>query len=162
MNLCNSQIRWFFLSGIIILADFISKWLASSTLSYAQPALVLPFFNLTLLHNYGAAFSFLSDPDSLWQVVFLAIIAIIVSLGIIIWLLKLPRKNNNLMGSGLSLVLGGALGNLYDRLTHGYVVDFLDFYIGAYHWPAFNIADSAICIGAGIVILKSFIHRKRN
>ena len=64
MNLCNSQIRWIFLSGIIILADFISKWLASSTLSYAQPVPVLPFFNLTLLHNYGAAFSFLSDPDS--------------------------------------------------------------------------------------------------
>ena len=91
-----------------------------------------------------------------------ALIAIIVSIGIIIWLLKLPRKNNNLMGSGLSLVLGGALGNLYDRLTHGYVVDFLDFYIGPYHWPAFNIADSAICIGAAIVILKSFIHRKQN
>lgn len=160
MNLRNSQIRWVWLSAIIITADFFSKWLASSALSYAKSVAILPFFNLTLLHNYGAAFSFLSDPESLWQVVFLALIAMIVSIGIIIWLAKLPKKDNNLMGSGLSLILGGALGNLYNRLTHGYVVDFLDFYIYQYHWPAFNIADSAICIGAAIIIIKSFMHQK--
>ncbi|MBK2125369.1 signal peptidase II [Fangia hongkongensis] len=161
MNLRNSQIRWIILSFCVIAIDLLTKSLASKYLIYATPVEVLPFFNLTLLHNYGAAFSFLSNANTLWQVVLLSSIAIIVALVIFIWLLRLPKqKANNLNAASLALILGGAIGNLYDRMIHGYVVDFLDFHIAHYHWPAFNIADSAICIGAVGIILLSFGKKK--
>ena len=111
------------------------------------------------MHNYGAAFSFLSNANTTWQVIVLSAIALIVAIVILIWLARLP-KNKNLTACALSLILGGALGNVYDRMIHGYVVDFLDFHINNYHWPAFNIADSAICIGAVILILISFKSKK--
>ncbi|WP_440615765.1 signal peptidase II [Cysteiniphilum sp. 6C5] len=159
MNLRNNQLRWIILSIIVIIIDLGTKYLASHNLTYGQPVAVLPFFNLTLLHNYGAAFSFLSNANTTWQVIVLSAIALIVAIVILVWLARLP-KNKNLTACALSLILGGALGNVYDRMIHGYVVDFLDFHINNYHWPAFNIADSAICIGAVMLILMSFKSKK--
>lgn len=159
MNLRNNQLRWVILSIIVIVIDLGTKYLASHNLTYGQPVEILPFFNLTLLHNYGAAFSFLSNSNTTWQVIVLSGIALIVAIVILVWLARLP-KNKNLTACALSLILGGALGNVYDRMIHGYVVDFLDFHINNYHWPAFNIADSAICIGAVILILMSFKSKK--
>ncbi|GGF96000.1 MULTISPECIES: signal peptidase II [Cysteiniphilum] len=159
MSLRNNQLRWVILSIIVIIIDLGTKYLASQNLTYGQPVEILPFFNLTLLHNYGAAFSFLSNANTTWQVILLSGIALIVAIVILIWLARLP-KNKNLTACALALILGGALGNVYDRIIHGYVVDFLDFHINNYHWPAFNIADSAICIGAVILILMSFKSKK--
>ncbi len=159
MSLRNNQLRWVILSIIVIIIDLGTKYLASQNLTYGQPVEVLPFFNLTLLHNYGAAFSFLSNANTTWQVIVLSGIALIVAIVILIWLSRLP-KDKNLTACALALILGGALGNVYDRMIHGYVVDFLDFHINNYHWPAFNIADSAICIGAVILILISFKSKK--
>ncbi len=148
----NHALRWLWLSLAIITIDLITKALASAYLPLARPVSILPFFNLTRLHNYGAAFSFLDTSNSVWQVVLFAFIAIGVSIGIIIWLTRLPRGVAWRLPCGLALILGGALGNLYNRIVNGYVVDFLDFHIAQYHWPAFNIADSAITIGAILVI----------
>ncbi|MDA0910022.1 MAG: signal peptidase II [Proteobacteria bacterium] len=159
MSLRNNQLRWVILSIIVIIIDLGTKYLASQNLTYGQPFEILPFFNLTLLHNYGAAFSFLSNANTTWQVVVLSAIVLIVAIVILIWLARLP-KNKNLTACALALILGGALGNVYDRMIHGYVVDFLDFHINNYHWPAFNIADSAISIGAVILILMSFKSKK--
>jgi len=154
VSLRNNQLRWVLLSIVVIIIDLGSKYFASASLNYAKSVEILPFFNLTLLHNYGAAFSFLSNADTTWQVVLLSGIAIVVAVVILIWLTKLP-KNKNLTACALALILGGALGNVYDRMIHDYVVDFLDFHLNNYHWPAFNIADSAICVGAVILIVMS-------
>ncbi len=115
---------------------------------------ILPFFNLTYVHNYGAAFSFLSD-ESGWQRWFLSLIAITISGLLIWWLKRLPASNKILCGA-YSLVLAGAIGNLYDRMYYGYVIDFLHFYYENWHFPAFNIADSAICIGAALLLFDAF------
>lgn len=159
MNLPKNQLRWLILSIVVIVVDLITKYITTHLLTYAQPLEVLPFFNLTLLHNHGAAFSFLSNSETMWQTIIFSVIAIAVSIAIIIWLYRLPN-NKNLYACALSLILGGALGNLYDRLIHGYVVDFLDFHIGNHHWPAFNIADSAICIGAALIIYLTITEKK--
>ena len=107
-----------------------------------------------LAHNAGAAFSFLSN-ESGWQRWFFSVIALAVSIGITLWIKKL-NSSQTLLALGLSLVLGGAIGNLWDRVTLGYVVDFIDVYYQQSHWPAFNIADSAICVGAVLLVLDSF------
>jgi signal peptidase II len=124
---------------------------------YGQQIPITSFFNLILTYNAGAAFSFLSDASG-WQRWFLSSIALIASI-VIIFLLR-KYTDNKLFCLALSLVLGGALGNLWDRITLGHVVDFLDFYIGSYHWPAFNVADSAIFIGAVLLIYDSFRSKK--
>lgn len=142
------------LALVILLLDQATKGWATAQLDYAQPVAVTPFFNLTLLHNTGAAFSFLSDAGG-WQMWFFAIVALAVSLALVVWLWRLPQRER-LQSAALALILGGAIGNLWDRLAQGYVVDFLDFYVGTYHWPAFNIADAAIVVGAVIMIWQSF------
>ena len=119
-----------------------------------QPIEIIPFFNFTLAHNAGAAFSFLADAGG-WQRWFFAGLATAVSIFIFLWIRNL-KSHEKIMAAGLSLILGGAIGNLIDRVRFGYVVDFIDFYIGDWHWPAFNIADSAISVGAVILILMSF------
>src|SRR5690606_31046844 len=120
---------------------------------YGQHIPITGFFNLVLTYNTGAAFSFLSEASG-WQRWFLSAIAATASI-VIIYLLHKYRAET-LFCLSLSLILGGALGNLWDRITLGHVVDFLDFYVGDYHWPAFNIADSAIFIGAALLIVESF------
>lgn len=145
------MLHWLWLTGLVIILDQISKQMASSMLELYQSVPVFPLFNFTLVHNYGAAFSFLANAGG-WQRYALAAVAIITSAVIVIWLKRLP-KNDPWMAVALSLILGGAIGNLYDRILLGYVVDFLDFYWGTAHFPAFNIADSAITIGAGMMII---------
>lgn len=147
---------WYGVAVAVLVLDQLTKAWASASLDYAQPVAVMPFFNLTLLHNTGAAFSFLSDAGG-WQQWFFSAVAVTVSLIIVVWLWRLPAAER-WQSASLALILGGAVGNLWDRLVHGYVVDFLDFYVGGYHWPAFNVADSAIVVGAGIMIWLSFRH----
>lgn len=147
-------LKWLGLSLLIIILDQTTKLLALHYVPFNKPIFITRFFNLILEHNPGAAFSFLSWGNG-WQNWLLSITAFIVSIVIIYWLYKLPNNNKGLSLS-LALILGGALGNLCDRIMHGYVIDFLDFHIKQYHWPVFNFADSAIVIGAIILIIRSF------
>jgi len=148
-----SMLKWLWLSALIIVLDQASKWVMSSWLSLYETVAVIPFFNLTMAHNTGAAFSFLSQAGG-WQRWFFVGLALAVSLGLLIWLKKIAKTNLEAMS--VSLILGGAIGNVIDRVYFGYVIDFLDVYYGSYHWPAFNIADSAIVIGAIILVIDSF------
>lgn len=144
------NLRWLLLSGLVIGLDLFTKFLASDNLQLHQPVPVFAGFNLTLMHNPGAAFSFLSDSGG-WQRWFFAAIAAVVSVLIVGWLARLKPRQHGL-ALALALILGGALGNLWDRLTLGYVVDFIQVYYDQWFWPAFNIADSAIFVGAAILI----------
>lgn len=151
---------WLWLAFSVVVLDLLTKQLAVSFLAYADPNPVLPFFDLTLLFNYGAAFSFLSDAGG-WQRWFFVLIAIGVSIFIVIWLHKTQRKYW-WMGLGLSLILGGAIGNLYDRIFQGYVIDFISLHYQHYFFPAFNLADSAITLGAAVLIIDMlFLESKR-
>ncbi|PXW88208.1 signal peptidase II [Nitrosomonas sp. Nm84] len=138
---------------IVLTLDLASKYWVESALEFGQKIPLTGFFNLVLTYNPGAAFSFLSE-ESGWQRWFLSGIAGSAAV-LIIYLLN-KYRHEKLFCFSLSFILGGALGNLYDRITLGHVVDFLDFYIGDSHWPAFNIADSAIFIGAALMIYDSF------
>lgn len=148
------MLKWLKLTALVLVIDQLSKWLMSSWLDLHQTVAVMPYFNLTLAHNYGAAFSFLASAGG-WQRWFFTLLALVVSVALIIWMKKL-KSHARLEAAALALILGGALGNLIDRVLFGYVVDFLDVYVGSYHWPAFNVADSAICIGAVLLIFDSF------
>ncbi|MDH5231679.1 MAG: signal peptidase II [Gammaproteobacteria bacterium] len=148
------MLKWLWLSLIIIILDQITKIAAASNLMMFTPVSVFPGFNLTLMHNTGAAFSFLSDAGG-WQRWFFTVLAIGVSIFIMFWLHKLP-KHEKLNAIALSMIVGGAIGNVIDRIRLGYVIDFLDVYVGNAHWPAFNIADSAISVGAVLLIVLSF------
>lgn len=143
--------NWYGLAAVLFVLDQITKVVASANLDYARPVAIFPSFNLTLHHNHGAAFSIFADWGGA-QVWFLSILAIAVSVVIIFWLARLGRafKFETL---GLALILSGALGNVFDRIAYGYVIDFLDFYLGDYHWPAFNVADIAITCGAGCLLV---------
>lgn len=138
----------------MIVLDQVTKYLIQTQLGYREIVPVLPSLNLTLSYNRGAAFSFLSEAGG-WQQWFFVGLAIIVSAVILVWLYRLPSKDK-WTACGLSLILGGALGNLWDRIMLGHVVDFIDFYVKTWHFATFNIADSAICVGASILILVSF------
>jgi signal peptidase II len=150
-----SKLRWLWLAGLVIVLDLGTKALASSMLTYGVPVPVMPMFNFTLLHNTGAAFSFLAG-ESGWQRWFFVTLAAVVSVVLFRWL-KTLQANETWSAIAIVLILGGALGNVYDRVVHGYVVDFLHFYWNDYHFPAFNIADTAITIGAGMMILDIFL-----
>ena len=150
--------RWFALAAAIIVADQLVKWLVLGHFAPGESRAVTGFFNMVLVFNRGAAFSFLAGADG-WQTPLLvgfALVAAAVVSGLIV---KDPAKR--LFCLGLALVLGGALGNVIDRLRFGYVVDFLDFHAFGAHWPAFNVADSAITVGAVILFLDSFLPRER-
>ena len=147
---------WLLLTLLVVVLDQWSKHAIEAALRYGEVVPVLSFFNLTLAYNPGAAFSFLADAGG-WQRWFFTAVAVLASVLILAWLLTL--KGERLVAAALALVLGGALGNLYDRLAYGHVVDFLDFHWRASHFPAFNIADSAITLGAIILILDMFVHR---
>lgn len=140
------------LAMIILSLDLFTKHWIESSLIYGEQIVITDFFNLVLAYNAGAAFSFLSEASG-WQRWFLSAIAMLVSALIIYLLYK--NTTNRLFCIALSLILGGALGNLWDRIMLGHVVDFLDFHVSGYHWPAFNIADSAIFSGACLLILDS-------
>ena len=152
--------RWLWLALAVILADQVTKWIAETALTQYAPKAIVPFLNFTLAYNEGAAFSFLSEAGG-WQRWFFVLLAVGISTLIIVWLWRLPR-DEKLTAAGLALVLGGAVGNLIDRLWHGHVIDFIDVYYGRYHWPAFNIADAAITVGAGFLIAQAlFFSREK-
>lgn len=145
---------YFGIAIVIIIIDQITKWVASSTLTMHEQNPVMPSFNFTLMHNYGAAFSFLSDAGG-WQRWFFTIIAAVISIVLVVWITRL-KSHEKLLGFALALVLGGAVGNLIDRVTYGYVVDFIQWYYDRFYWPAFNIADAAISVGAVLLLISSF------
>lgn len=145
------MLKWLWLSLLVIVLDQLSKYVVSNFLRLYETVAVLPFFSITLLHNPGAAFSFLAGAGG-WQRWLFTLIALVVSIAIIVWLERLPAADK-WQAAALSLILGGALGNVMDRLRLGYVVDFLDFYYQQWHWPPFNVADSAITVGVAILLM---------
>ena len=142
---------WFVLAIVLILLDQYTKNLATQGLEYGRPVEVFSWFNLTLQHNTGAAFSFLSDAGG-WQRYFFSGIAAVVSVSLVVWLVLMPRSQK-LLALSLALILAGALGNLWDRVVLGYVVDFISVHWQDSYFPAFNIADSAISVGAALLII---------
>lgn len=148
------MLKYLFITSLVIFFDQVSKWLMMSWLSLYETVVIMPYFNLTMAHNEGAAFSFLAQAGG-WQRWFFIGLALVISVVLFVWLAKL-KPTEKLEAISLSLILGGAIGNVIDRISYGYVVDFIDLYIGHNHWPVFNIADSAICIGAILLIADSF------
>lgn len=151
--------RWLWLALAVLALDLAVKYAASHWLGYAQPVEVTAFFNLTLVHNTGAAFSFLASHPG-WQRWLFAAIAVGACIGLGIWLMRL-KANEKRLAAALALIIGGALGNLFDRVVHGYVVDFLSFHLGASSFPAFNVADIGITLGAIGLILESILGDRR-
>ncbi len=147
---------WFALAAAIVAADRLTKLVVLDAFAPGESRALTAFFNLVLVFNKGAAFSFLAGAPG-WQTPLFVAIALAAAAIVSVLLLKHPGQR--LFCAGLALVLGGALGNLWDRLAWGHVVDFLDFHAAGWHWPAFNVADSAITLGAGALIVESFVHR---
>jgi len=141
---------WLGIAMIVVLIDQLSKITLSRMMVFGQSDTVTSFFNLVMVYNRGAAFSFLADQPG-WQRYFFAGVSLLASL-LIIWMLK-RHSGQRLFCWAMTLILGGALGNLIDRIAYGHVIDFLDFHVGGLHWPAFNVADSAITLGAVLFIL---------
>jgi len=152
-----SAARWFGLAAAIVLADQASKWAVLASFAPGERLRVTGFFNLVLVFNKGAAFSFLAAAPG-WQTPLFVTIAI--GAALVVSALLLRTSNRRLFCAALALILGGAIGNVIDRLRFGQVVDFLDFHALGLHWPAFNVADSAITVGAGLLIIESFLQRK--
>jgi signal peptidase II len=147
------------LSGVIVAADLATKAWVSRAFTAGEVREVTPFFNLVLMHNTGAAFSFLADAGG-WQRWFFTVITLVIT-AVIVYMLSRPHRGRA-MPLALALVLGGAIGNLYDRLTLGHVVDFVQLHAAGYYWPAFNVADSAISVGVAILIWDSLRSGARN
>ncbi len=148
------MLKWLGLSLLAVLLDQITKLWVAHDMQLFQSIEILPYVRLTYVHNTGAAFSFLSEAGG-WQRWFFAALALVIGSVIAVWLTRL-KAHETLMAVSLSLVLGGAIGNLIDRLAYGYVIDFLDIYVQSWHWPAFNVADSAITLGVVLMLLESF------
>ncbi|GMR16680.1 MAG: signal peptidase II [Gammaproteobacteria bacterium] len=157
------MLKWTWLAVVVVILDQLSKYIASTSLVLYKPVAVMPMFNWTLMHNTGAAFSFLHDAGG-WQRWFFAVLAIVVSIVIVLWIKRL-QQHEKLQAIALALILGGAIGNVIDRVWLGYVVDFIQVYYQQWYWPAFNIADSAISIGVAMIIIESvreyFSERKK-
>ncbi|GAB2494262.1 signal peptidase II [Arenimonas alkanexedens] len=153
-----NALAWLGLSAVLVLVDQFTKWLAVTRLEYLQPVPVIDgFWNWTLVHNYGAAFSFLSDAGG-WQRWFFTALAFAISGVLVAWLARTPRSDWR-TALPFALVIAGAIGNVIDRVRYGYVVDFVDWYLGFTelpHWPAFNVADACIVGGAIGLVLFSF------
>jgi signal peptidase II len=156
----NSGWRWLPLAGLIIVLDQFTKSLILKHFEYAENLFILPVLNLTLRYNTGAAFSFLADASG-WQRWFFALLAITVVTGIIVWLRKMDGRSHARLAISLSLILAGALGNVIDRLRLGHVVDFIHAHWNDWDFPAFNVADSAITIGAILMLLDAYLESRR-
>ena len=155
MSAASPNIKWLWISLLVVVLDQATKQIAEAQLTPHQAINLLPFFDWYLTYNTGAAFSFLADAGG-WQRWLFTAIAIIMSVFIVQWIRKLPSEEN-LTAISLSLILGGAIGNLIDRILLGHVIDFIQVWLGTYPFPAFNIADAAISVGAALLILSSFI-----
>ena len=145
------MLKWIWLAVTVVILDQLTKYIASTSLEMFKPVAVMPMFNWTLMHNTGAAFSFLHDAGG-WQRWFFAIIAIVVSIVIFLWI-KRFQQHEKWQAIALALILGGAVGNVIDRIWLGYVVDFIQVYYQQWYYPAFNVADSAIFIGVVMIII---------
>ncbi len=143
--------NWMIIAAAVVVVDQLTKAIASAELTMYKAVAVMPMFNFTLMHNEGAAFSFLRDAGG-WQRWFFTAISLVVSILLVVWIKKL-KPEEKFQALAFSFILGGAIGNLIDRIRLGYVVDFIDVYYRNYSWPAFNIADSAITIGVVILIV---------
>jgi signal peptidase II len=149
---------WFALAAAIVAADQLTKWAVLGHFVHGERRELTPFLNLVLVYNKGAAFSMLADAGG-WQTPLLVAFAFAAATIVGYLIVKNPQKK--LLGLGLALIMGGAIGNVIDRLRYGHVVDFLDFHAMGWHWPAFNVADSAITVGAVLLILEGFVHHER-
>lgn len=148
------MLKWLCLSVFVIVFDQLTKFWVMANFDLYDSIALLPSVNLTYVHNTGAAFSFLSSADG-WQRWFLAAIALIATIVLTVWLSRLKR-DERWMAVTLSLILGGAVGNLYDRMSYGYVIDFIDVFYKTWHWPVFNVADSAISVGVVMMLIDAF------
>lgn len=144
-------LAWLLVSALIVVLDLWTKNIASEALTLYRPVELTSWLNMTLAHNYGAAFSFLSDAGG-WQRWLFTGLASVVTVVLVVWLFRLPSEEK-LTAAALGLIIGGAIGNLVDRINNGYVVDFIDVYYRDWHWPAFNLADSAITCGVILLLL---------
>ena len=153
-------LRWGSLALLVILVDQFSKAFVESRFDLFDAMRLLPFLELTLLYNTGAAFSFLADASG-WQRWFFVVLGLVVSAAILFWLRQLDPRRHRLLAAGLALIMGGALGNVIDRLWHGHVIDFIHFHWKQWEFPAFNMADSSITIGAGLLILDAILESRR-
>jgi signal peptidase II len=155
-----TAIRWLWLSVVIVALDHWTKWLILQSFQLYDRVEILPFLGITRLHNTGAAFSFLADASG-WQRWFFIALAVIVTVLVSFWLKQLPARGRGWLAFALALIVGGAVGNVIDRVVHGYVVDFISVHHGGWFFPAFNVADSAITVGAFILIFESFFEGRR-
>lgn len=148
----------------MVILDQLTKKIAEAELLLHKPVAIFPSFNFTLMYNKGAAFSFLSEAGG-WQRIFFVALSTIISIFLFFWLKQIStddrQKNNQLLQIAIALILGGAIGNLIDRAMTGAVVDFIQLYYSTYYFPAFNIADSAITVGAALLIIDMFLESKR-
>ncbi len=152
------QLKWLSLSALVLVLDQVSKWVALNSLQPYQPVEVMPGFNWMLAFNKGAAFSFLSDSGG-WQQVFFVVLALIISGFMIRWMYTMTSQQK-LLASACAMVIGGAMGNLIDRLVYGQVTDFIDWYYQSHHWPTFNVADACIMAGAFLIAYDGFKEHK--
>ena len=157
-NLNWKNLRWLLLSLLVIVLDQWTKQLAEANILFEQRIPLMPFFDLTLQYNPGAAFSFLSDAGG-WQRWLFTALAFVVSAVLTVWLMKEPL-GKKWLPIALVLIIGGALGNVTDRIVYGHVIDFILWYVGDHRFPAFNIADSAICVGAVMLLLDGFMQKR--
>jgi len=152
--------NWLWLSLAVVALDQWTKYLVTNHLGIYEQVILLPVLELMHVHNTGAAFSFLSGASG-WQRWLFTALALLVSAAILVWLRRLPARGRNLLAAGLCLVLGGALGNVIDRVLWAYVIDFIRVHYADWYFPAFNVADSAITVGAGLLILDTLIDHGR-
>jgi len=152
--------NWLWLGVAVMMLDQWTKWLVVDRFELYEQKMLLPVLELMRLHNTGAAFSFLSDATGWQRWVFIGL-GVVVSAGILIWLRRLPAKGQGVLAAGLSLILGGALGNVIDRVLHGHVIDFIRVHYGEHYFPAFNVADSAITVGAVLIVLDNLLELDR-
>jgi len=155
-----SALAWLWLSAFIVVADQATKWLIVSSFELFERVQVLPVFGITRLHNPGAAFSFLASAGG-WQRWFFIAVAFAVTALVVVWLKRMPRQGHHWLAASLALIVGGAVGNVIDRVWHGYVVDFLSFHWNHWFFPAFNVADAAITVGAVILLVESLFDGRR-
>jgi len=148
------MLKWLWLSLLVFVSDQLSKFWVVDNFDLYESVALMPQLNFTYVHNTGAAFSFLSSAGG-WQRWFFVVVALVASITLIVWLARL-KASERWMAVTLSLILGGALGNLFDRIAYAYVIDFIDVYYQAWHWPIFNIADCAISVGVVMMLIDTF------
>jgi signal peptidase II len=153
-------LRWTSLALLVILLDQLTKALVATKIHLFETVPLLPFLELTQLHNEGAAFSVLAGASG-WQRWFFVALACLVSLAILLWLRQIDPRRQRTLAAGLAMILGGAIGNVIDRLLHGHVIDFIHFHWKSWEFPAFNVADSSITVGAALLILDAVFESRR-